>query len=236
MIGILLPEVVIYNSLESIISLLRKDIKYHVEDETKTILYKILGVDEKGDKIQMNFYNFFKQAKKIFLQQDNLSVNFGYNSNVAKNLALHIILPSEQGESTIGLDEGYINENIYDEDNEKVSVQEYYTQLYDTNYQIMITGNNSSEVNLIYNILKSMLLMVYVKLELSGLRNLKFSGNDIVMQDDLSPVPIFHKVINMSFKYELNIPKFLTNEVMKRFIIEMKAMSEEEFIKGSTQL
>ena len=129
MIGILLPEVVIYNSLESIISLLRKDIKYHVEDETKTILYKILGVDEKGDKIQMNFYNFFKQAKKIFLQQDNLSVNFGYNSNVAKNLALHIILPSEQGESTIGLDEGYINENIYDEDNEKVSVQEYYTQL-----------------------------------------------------------------------------------------------------------
>jgi hypothetical protein len=204
-VGILMPELVIHNILVAIIKMLRKDLNEHEDQDT--ILYKILGLDEEQQTLQLNIYNYYKQAKKIIQTEHNLSINFGYNQEVAKLLSLHIILPSEQATAAIGEDEGYI------EDNDRM----YFTQLYECNYQIMITSVNSAEVNVIYNVLKSMLLMLVPQLELLGLRVPHFSGNDIIMQDDLTPVPIFHKVLNIGFKYEHNVPQLLTKNVMNRF-------------------
>lgn len=224
MSGILLPEIVIYNTLQSIVKLLRDDLKEHAGDDRKTILYKILGIDEEGKPIKMNLYNYFVQAKKMFLTPKNLSVNFGYNQEVAKIISMHILLPTEQGESTIGEDEGYMSENILDKEGNKIEEQQCFTQIYDCTYQIMITSNNSSEVNVVYNVLKSMLLMLVPHLELMGIRLPKLSGNDIVMQDDLTPIPLFHKVINLSFKYEHIVPQLVKNEVAKKFHFCMKAI------------
>lgn len=223
MSGILLPEVVLYNTLKAIVRLLREDLKENATEDEKTILYKILGIDEEGEPIKMNLYNYFVQAKKMILTPQNLSVNFGYNQEVAKIISLHILLPSEQGEATIGEDEGYIEEEII-EDDEKVATQPYFTQTYNCTYQIMITSNNSSEVNVVYNILKSMLLMLVPNLELMGIRIPTLSGNDIVMQDDLTPVPIFHKVLNLTFKYEHNVPQLLRREVAKKFHFQMRVI------------
>ena len=158
----------------------------------------------------------------MILTPKNLSVNFGYNQEVAKIISMHILLPAEQGESTIGEDEGYMSENILDEEGNKIGEQQCFTQIYDCTYQIMITSNNSSEVNVVYNILKSMLLMLVPHLELMGIRIPKLSGNDIVMQDDLTPVPLFHKVINLSFKYEHTVPQLVKNEVAKKFYFCMR--------------
>lgn len=223
MSGILLPEVVIFNTLESIVKLLRDDLIQNPDTDSNTILYKILGLDEEGKTIKINLYEYFKQAKRMFLKPDNLSVNFGYNQKVANMISMHILLPAEQGRSTIGEDEGYIEEDII-EGGIKTSTQPYFTQIYDCTYQIMITSNNSMEVNVIYNVLKSMLLMLTPNLELMGLRIPVLSGNDIVMQDDLIPNPIFHKVINLSFTYEHNVPQLLRNEVAKRFYVIMNAV------------
>lgn len=229
MSGILLPEIVIYNTLEAIVKLLRDDLKEHADNDKETILYKILGVDEEGNVIKMNLYNYFVQAKKMVLTPKNLSVNFGYNQEVAKIISMHILLPSEQGKSTIGEDDGYMTEDILDADGNKIGEQPYFTQMYDCTYQIMITSNNSSEVNVVYNILKSMLLMLVPHLELMGIRIPELSGNDIVMQDDLVPVPLFHKVINLSFKYEHTVPQLVRNEVAKRFFITMRAIEPWAF-------
>ncbi len=223
MSGILLPEVVIFNTLESIVKLLRDDLIQNPDTDSNTILYKILGLDEEGKTIKINLYEYFKQAKRMFLKPDNLSVNFGYNQKVANMISMHILLPTEQGRSTIGEDEGYIEEDII-EGGIKTSTQPYFTQIYDCTYQIMITSNNSMEVNVVYNVLKSMLLMLTPNLELMGLRIPVLSGNDIIMQDDLIPNPIFHKVINLSFTYEHNVPQLLRNEVAKRFYVIMNAV------------
>lgn len=230
MSGILLPEIVIYNTLESIVKLLRNDLVEHPANDEETILYKILGVDEEGTKIKMNLYEYFKQAKKMILKPDNLSVNFGYNQKVAQSISMHILLPSEQGKSTIGEDEGYIEDDIIDENDIKIGTQQYFTQMYDCTYQIMITSNNSSEVNVVYNIVKSMLLMLTSHLELMGIRIPSLSGNDIIMQDDLSPVPLFHKVINLSFTYEHNVPQLVKNEIAKKFYIIMNMIDYNDNI------
>lgn len=214
--GILLPEIVIFNTLESIIALIRQDIKDKV-NQNETILYKLLGVDEEGKRIKMNLYDYFKQAKRMFLAPDSLSVNFGYNQEVAKVISLHIIMPSEHGSTSIGADEGYV---------EGENGELYFTQIYDSTYQIMITSNNSSEVNVIYNILKSMLLMLTSHLELMGIRLPSISGNDIVMRDEFVPVPMFHKVLNLSFKYEHNVPQLVKNDILKKFYYQMRLVEK----------
>ena len=225
--GILLPEFVIHKTLVAIVEMLRADLAEHAADDTQSLLYKILGTDEQGQPLQLNLYNVFKQAKKIIQTENNLSVNFGYNQEVAQIISLHILLPSEQGKMAIGADEGYLSDYIV-EDGEKTRVQNYYTQMYDATYQIMITSNNSAEVNVVYNILKSMLLMLVPQLELMGLRLPTLSGNDVVMQDDLVPVPLFHKVINLSFTYEHNVPQMVQQLVAKNFYYQWRMIEPNE--------
>ena len=225
--GILLPEFVIHKTLVAIVEMLRADLAEHAADDTQSLLYKILGTDEQGKPLQLNLYNVFKQAKKIIQTENNLSVNFGYNQEVAQIISLHILLPSEQGKMAIGADEGYLSDDIV-EDGEKTRVQNYYTQMYDATYQIMITSNNSAEVNVVYNILKSMLLMLVPQLELMGLRLPTLSGNDVVMQDDLVPVPLFHKVINLSFTYEHNVPQMVQQFVAKNFYYQWRMIEPNE--------
>lgn len=225
--GILLPEFVIHKTLVAIVEMLRADLAEHAADDTQSLLYKILGTDEQGQPLQLNLYNVFKQAKKIIQTKNNLSVNFGYNQEVAQIISLHILLPSEQGKMAIGADEGYLSDDIV-EDGEKTRVQNYYTQMYDATYQIMITSNNSAEVNVVYNILKSMLLMLVPQLELMGLRLPTLSGNDVVMQDDLVPVPLFHKVINLSFTYEHNVPQMVQQLVAKNFYYQWRMIEPNE--------
>ena len=222
--GTIIPELVINKILVSIVKLLRDDLEHHPLNEKDTILYKILGLDEQGEDLQINIYNYFKQARKIIETKQNLSVNFGYNQEVANMISLHIILPSETGKIGIGADEGYVD----DVDDNNAMHQGYLTQVYDTTYQIMITSNNSAEVNVVYNILKSMLLMLIDHIEFMGLRNPSISGNDIVIQDDLTPVPIFHRVLNLSFTYEHVIPKMLKDIVAKRFYYQYRLVDEIE--------
>lgn len=226
--GILLPELVIHRTLVTIVKMLRDDLEENRSDETQSLLYKILGVDEQGQSLKLNLYDVFKQAKKIVQTEQNLSVNFGYNQEVANIISMHILLPSEQGSMTIGADEGYLEDDILDSNGNKIGVQQYYTQTYESTYQIMITSNNSAEVNVVYNILKSMLLMLVPHLELMGLRLPTLSGNDIVMQDDLVPVPIFHKVLNLSFKYEHNVPKLTQERIAKQFYVTMKMIDDQD--------
>ena len=226
--GILLPEFVIQRTLVTIVKMLRDDLEENKGDETKSLLYKILGLDEQGQALKLNLYDVFKQAKKIVQTKQNLSVNFGYNQEVANIISMHILLPSEQGSMTIGADEGYLEDDVFDDDGNKIGVQQYYTQTYESTYQIMITSNNSAEVNVVYNILKSMLLMLVPHLELMGLRLPTLSGNDIVMQDDLVPVPIFHKVLNLSFKYEHNVPKLTQESIVKQFYVTMRMIDFDQ--------
>lgn len=211
--GTIFPDIILCRTLESIVKLLRNDLMQNRNNEQESILYKILGVDEEQKPLKWNFVNFFKQAKKIILDENNLSVNFGYNLETSTPICMHIILPSEQGRMCIGADEGYLGER-----DENGDLQLYHTEMYETTYQIMITSTNSTEVTLVYNIMKSMLLMIVDQLDLLGLRTPTFSGNDIVIQDELTPVPIFHRVLNISFTYEHNVPKLTKDEVGKNFI------------------
>lgn len=210
MSGILTPEIIIYQTLEDIISYVRSDLKKNKDDLKKSWLYKLLGVDEDNKAIKMNRYEYFKQSKKVFESEQNLSVSFGYNPEVAKFLSLHIILPSEQTANiSLGEDEGYQTEII------DGKVQEKLVQCFKSTYQIMISGTNSGEINLVYNVLKACLIALVPHLSLKGLLTPTISGNDIVFKDDLMPNGIFHRVLNLSFMYELVVPQTIMKDLIK---------------------
>lgn len=239
-IGMLVPEYVLARMLRTIIELLRSDLKANEAKPEDTILYRMYHIDEEGLPLVWNFNNFFNNMKEMIQNKDNLSINWGFNPKVANNLALHILLPSESGRIAIGADEGYLEEDVTEEvdvDNGDGTTQKemrvkgkqnFYTQVFESTYQIMITGANGIEVTYTYNILKSMFLMLIDQMELMGLRNPSFSGNDIVMQDDLAPVPIFHKVLNITLTYEHNVPQLLYRDVAKNFYFTLHAVDYEK--------
>ena len=62
--------------------------------------------------------------------------------------------------------------------------------------------------------------MIIPHLEIMGLRLCKFSGNDIMFKDDLMPNGMFHKVLNISFNYELKVPQMLQKDIVKRIVFD----------------
>lgn len=220
--GILTPEIIIYQTLENIVSYVREDLKKNTENLKNSWLYKLLGVDEDNSAIKMNRYEYFKQAKKVFETEQNLSVSFGYNPEVAKLLSLHIILPSEQTANTsLGEDEGYQTEIV------DGKVQEKLVQLFRSTYQIMISGTNSGEINLVYNVLKASFIALVPHFSLKGLLTPTISGNDIVFKDDLLPSGIFHRVLNLSFLYELVVPQMLMKDLIKSVTFKGRAINND---------
>lgn len=220
--GILTPEIIIYQTLENIVSYVREDLKKNAENLKNSWLYKLLGVDEDNSAIKMNRYEYFKQAKKVFESEQNLSVSFGYNPEVAKLLSLHIILPSEQTANTsLGEDEGYQTEIV------DGKVQEKLVQLFRSTYQIMISGTNSGEINLVYNVLKASFIALVPHFSLKGLLTPTISGNDIVFKDDLLPSGIFHRVLNLSFLYELVVPQMLMKDLIKSVTFKGRVVNND---------
>lgn len=234
--AILLPEVVIYNALDSIVKMLRKDIKDNEADETESILYRILGVDCDGVPIIMNRVNFYKQAKALIMKVDNLKIYIGYNLEASKMICMHILLPSEQGKTEIGNGEGYQEDLEYNAEEELISTQQYVNQTFDSNYQIMITSDNSQEVMLWYHVLKSLFLLILDHLELKGLRNMRLSGGDIMFQDDIVPVTINHKVLNLSFTYDHTVAKMLKEKVAKNFYTIFRMIDYEGKSSSTTSI
>lgn len=216
MSAITIPEVVIYHTLEAILKFLRDDIKVNDEAGTpkESVMYHLLGETDEGKSLTMNAYNFYEQAKAMLTNKTYLKVNYGYNAETAKNLALHIIMPSESyAGSGIGEDEGYqtdLSDNLPDR----------FTQNFEANYQIMITSDNSTEVMVIYHLLKSMFIAVVPHWELMGIRIPKFSGSDIVFESDFVPFTLFHKVLNITFMYEHTVPQLVKKRIVTGITFE----------------
>lgn len=211
--AVLMPEVVLYHTLNSILEIIRSDFNNHqVED---TILYHYFAKNECGNNVEWETFNYFQQAKELFVDKNRIQVNLGYNMSVSDVACIHILLPSESGMPLgIGGDENYIG---YQENKYQETFQAIFTEMFDATYNLIITSENTMEVILIYNMLKASLISLYTHIELSGLRLPKISGQDIQIQSDLVPPHIFHRSLSLNFKYEVHVPDILRKRMIKDF-------------------
>jgi hypothetical protein len=214
--ALVIPEVILYDTINSVILMLKDDIKTHTGTPKKTILWSLLGMDGEGKPMKMNTFVHFDQAYKIFSQKD-ISINLGYNmETLATNLGIHIILPNENGRPlTIGADEGY--EDTEDVDEQHLMAKLNKTLVMNSTYNILITSPNSAEVILVYNILRACMLVIVDHFEIAGLRNPNFNGNDVIIQQELIPAHIFHRSLNFGFDYEVIASNIFAQQIIKKF-------------------
>lgn len=211
-IGKIVPEVIIYNLLNSILKLVKDD--FAKESEEDTILYDFFAKGENNQDLAFENFNFLYQAKEIFIEKTP-SINIGYNLEVAAMPSVHILLPSENGNNLmIGADEGYQD---FKQKSDGTSFKKIFTQSFESVYNLLITSENSMQVIMLYNFLKYCLISLNAELELAGLRLPKLSGQDLNMQSNLIPTHIYHRSLLFSFLYEINVESLFYEKFIKNF-------------------
>ncbi|HNQ20662.1 MAG TPA: hypothetical protein PKI46_06345, partial [Bacteroidales bacterium] len=164
-------------------------------------------------------FNFFEQAQDIFLRGNEhprkIAVRMMFDAQRANLPTIHISMPSESnGSDGLGVDEGY-QEDIVDTENREVI--KTYTRMFDTQYNCIITSDNSTEVLCIYHLIKSVLIGIFDSIEFSGIRNPKLSGQDLQINSDIVPPHIFTRGIGISCSYEQTVPSIQKEKFINTF-------------------
>lgn len=196
---LLIPEQIILEAYQKAIAFVRKDYKTNIADPTQSYLGLLLSSTDSVDR-----YKFFEQAKAIFITTENdprhLTANLFFNAAKASIPTIHITNPSEVPiHNTIGIAEGY-QDFLFDEDNQKY--KKVFNRRFKAKYNIVFTSDNTNEVILIYQIMKSLTISIIDHLQLSGLHNVLLSGTDINLKSDIIPTNVFIKSIGLEFEYD----------------------------------
>jgi hypothetical protein len=208
----IIPEVTIYNLLKAILAAVRID---HLANGNASLLSRLLDVDDNNVKIQIETYEYLKQGINVFTadvdKSRRLTLNIGYNLEVGRAPAIHILMPNESDADVSGMTH---ESDEWDED-EQITSFDSITHVKTTSlsngsmasYALMITSDNSTEVVLIYQVLKALVTLYRDEFSVLGFNNLKMTGSDIVMQSELVPPNIFHRNLSLSFSYQSNLTK-----------------------------
>lgn len=217
--SIIIPELIIKETLEALLKFLKVD---SADTSIDSYLYSLLGVDDQGKPLAFNRFNYLAQARTVFSDRmfDNGApkIYLGYNMEVSKMPAIHIILPSEQSDPlTLGADENYQPGRVVGKGKEYTPS---YTMTTDATYQLIITSENSSEVVLIYHVIRACLLAINDQLSIRGFMLPRVGGGDLNIQQDFVPPNIFHRALALSFKYEINTYAIAERTLAKKIIID----------------
>lgn len=201
----ILPEVILYNSIKNLLNLVMNDWNTN-SDKSQTILSDLFNVDDNGDTLSIDTYNYYTQAQAILLKDTKsprkLEIYIGYNLQRLQVPTIHILMPSESKGNMDTLGDLPDDPAIINNPNQEITTKIKSSSAV---YNLMITSDNSSEVLIVYYFLKGIMTMYDFHFELSGLRNFTFSGSDIQFQQDLTPNNIFHRNLSVSFQYKSSV-------------------------------
>lgn len=218
-----MPEIILYNFLQSVFQIVKKDHIDKIEEET--ILYRVFKEDMNNNNVELETFDYYKQSLETFIKKTP-EVNLGYNMEVSAQGCVHILLPNESGKPmNLGGSENYLPNLL---NKERTEYNQIYNQSFTSTYNLMISSENTFEVILIYNLLKASFISLYSHLELSGLQNMKLGGSDVTMQGDLVPTHIFHRSLTATFDYEVNIPNYFSSKLIKNFNLTGIILSDDE--------
>jgi hypothetical protein len=200
----LLPEVLLYNTLNAFLGLAAKDWTDKV-DKTTTLLYDLFKIDDYGQTIGINNYDYYTQAVALLVRNvesvRKTEIYIGYNPQKIAQPSVHILMPSDSKGRMDSVSDD--QQTDFDEFTSEVIITK--TKSSSSTYHLMMTSDNSSEVMIMYYFFKAMCLLFSEHLELNGLRAVQFSGADINVQNDLVPINIYHRNLALSSDYEFTV-------------------------------
>jgi hypothetical protein len=220
---LLVPEMIMLDAYKKSLKYIRKNYKSNLSDLSKSYLGEILGTT---NAIQR--YNFLEQAKSVFITDEtdprHLDVNIFFNAARAPIPTIHITNPAEVPiHDSLSITEGYFDP-IFDDANSTYT--KVFSRRFKAKYNILITSDNTNEVVLLYQVMRSMTISLIEHLNQSGLENIKISGSEINLKPDIVPINVFIKSIGLEFEYEVPALQLSTTD----FLNPDEFIGEGEFI------
>lgn len=165
-------------------------------------LFKLFGNQTFGK----GEYNYFENAKALFLRgidsPRKVVCNIFFNQARQNLPTIHIALNQDiPGEGNgLGFDPGL------DTNPSENQFSDTFSRVYSARFNIIFTSDNSFEVLLMYNVIRALVQGNPELLELSGLSNIKLSGQDLVLTDYLMPPNIYARGFIIDCLYEITVP------------------------------
>ena len=219
---ITIPEIILLNTIKTALTYIRTDYNNNLADETKSILYRLLNTQE------IQRYKLYDQSKAVFITDVDeprfLDVNLFFNSTRAHIPTIHITLPSETTvNNTLGIGEGY-RDDIFD--STLGTYRNVYNRRFRASYNLVITSDNTNEVVLIYNTMRSILISLINHLNLSGLEKIDLGGRDIQINTTLVPTNIFMRSISLDFEYNVGAVDLFDHKIFNSILFNGTAKLE----------
>lgn len=212
----LVPELTIEKILKTALNFIRTDYNNQVSqynDEKLSYLYYLT------ENVGVERMVVFNEAKKIFLIDDpydpkRININLGWPQTIKSALNVTITQAGEQyAQNAISVDESpdIMEEFVYDandsNNDETNAWRRTYGRRYSATYRIIVTGDNTNEVLMLYKIFKSLFISFdgTGHLNYMGFENVKITGQDIEIKSDIIKNR-WAKALNLSFEYEYRVP------------------------------
>jgi len=218
-IPMFLPEHVLLDTINGILTIIRDDYRNKVAEdrEDENMLYLLLNGQSVG---KSNLYN---EAVATFItthqNPKHIDCKLSFDHNATKVNQIYVTQLSENDKNnSIGIGEGDQDELIMARNDEPDQYREQYMRRYLATYYVVIVCENRIEMTILYNVLKSMLVSCMSHFALQGLSNMKMGGQELKMRSEV-PDRLFQKAIIINFEYEQVAPIIVIQEVFRKIRI-----------------
>lgn len=203
---LIIPEIILLDAYQKALDFIRSNYIANKSQPEKSYLGILLGNQN------LERYEFLEQSRSVFITTNkdprHILVNLFFNAQRATIPTIHITNPSEIPiHDALNLSQGF-REPDFDEDEQTYTP--VFNRRFKAKYNIVFTSDNINEVVFVYQIMKSMSISITEHLNLSGLENIKISGNEISLKSDIIPSNIFIKAIGIEFEYDVIAVKLST--------------------------
>lgn len=224
MSSILVPDVKIINTFNSILDILRDDYKANVNagTEDRSVLYLLFN------DVSLGTYNLYENAKSLIIttpeNPNHLEVRLSYDhTSTGPTNMIYVTLASENPvNDSMQIGEGNQNELLFS--NPAPQADEYrkqFSRRFLTTYTVMVMAKNRTEMLVLYHLLKLMTVSCINHLTMEGLQNIKVGGQD--MKFSGSDMGLFVRGITITFEYEQTVPELIVKKVFKKIRVNLVA-------------
>jgi hypothetical protein len=196
-------EPILHQIIENALKHVKNDYQSQVDPENSLISRVFKGLSHyKKD--------YVKEAVDLFTREEGhprkIESRLFFDAERSNIPTIHITMPSDQpGENSIGVGESGFADSFIET---STTLTPMYERRFDTQFQIICTSDNHSEVLIMYHLLRVVLISIFDTISLSGLENAKISGQELRIKSDLVPEHIFMRGIGIACSYEIQVPRW----------------------------
>lgn len=198
-------------------------IDFYLDSIDEEYLFQLFGNQSFGDG-----YDYFSNARELLLKtKDNprkINCNIFFNRDRQGLPTIHIGL----NQDILGEGNGLGFDPSVQLDDEEEIYRDAHTRTFSARFNIISTSDNTFEVLIMYNVLRSLFQGNPQLLQKAGLCNPKLTGQDLILTDYLMPSNIYARGLILDCLYEVTVPSLRKESFVKNIFINQIQIRKNE--------